>query len=65
MKKIYDLSQEVFILQGLFDVPFKEYTDCMLAIFTIVSDLSFEEITKMAKSYQLYKFEITSLENIG
>jgi hypothetical protein len=40
MDKIYDLSKGVFILKGLSELPFKNYTDSVLAIFTRVSNLS-------------------------
>ena len=65
MNQIYSLSKGVFILKGLSELPFKEYTDSVLAIFTRVSDISSEEIIKQAKSFQLYKFEIPNRENIG
>lgn len=65
MNQIYSLSKGVFILKGLSELPFKEYTDCILAIFTRVSNISPEEIINQAKIFQLYEFEIPNRENIG
>ncbi len=54
------------MLEGLTEMPLKEYTDSVLAIFTRVSDISKKELTDKAKEFVLFSFNVPEYQtNIG
>ncbi len=54
------------MLKGLTEMPLKQYTDSVLAIFTRVSDISKEELADKAKEFVLFPFNVPEYQtNIG